>query len=49
MRKIEFQRLDIEFRDWKFEKLFRDEIFNKWISEEINEWNNNDDEIIKIR
>ena len=42
--------LEIEFRDREFEKLFRDEILNKWISEEINEWNNNNnDEIIKIR
>ena len=32
--------MEIEFRDWKFEELFRDGILNKWISEEINEWNN---------
>ena len=44
MRKLEFWNLKIEFRNWKFEELFRDRILNKWISEQINEWNNNNND-----
>ena len=29
MRKMEFWKLEIKFRDWKFEELFRDGILNK--------------------
>ena len=38
--KLEFWNLEIEFRNWKFEELFRDKILNKW----INELNNNNNE-----
>ena len=39
-------------RDWNFENDLRVWDFkwvDKWMSEQVNEWNNNDGEIIKIR
>ena len=43
---MEFQRT--KFGNRNFEELFKYGILNKWISEYINEWNNNNDEIIMI-
>ena len=32
-------KLEIEFRNWKFEELFGERILNKWISEQTNKRN----------
>ena len=37
MIKLEFWKLEIELRDWKFKELFRDEILNKRTNEQNNE------------